>query len=46
MGVSKSQYSGTLKNTVCTRCGKNLSSYTRLEQDEHGEKCKIQEKLF
>ena len=46
MGISKSQYPGTLKNTVCTRCGKELNNKTRLQQDAHEELCKKQGKLF
>lgn len=41
-----SQYPGTTKNTVCTRCNTVLNHLSREEQDKHGENCKKQEKLF
>ena len=46
MGISKSQYPGTTKNTICTRCNVSLNNKTRLEQDEHEKNCKMQKKLL
>lgn len=46
MKTNPSQYSGTTKNTVCTRCGMNLNNKTSIQQDQHGIECKKQEKLF
>jgi hypothetical protein len=46
MGISKSQYPGTLKTTVCTRCNTNLDHLNAAEQEKHAEKCSKQEKLF
>ncbi len=46
MKRNPSQYSGTLKNTICTRCNKQLNSLTREEQDRHEIKCKSQRKMF
>ena len=43
---SKSQYNGTLKNSVCTNCGKSLNHLSRIEQDLHEESCKSQTKLI
>ena len=43
---SKSQYSGTLKNTICTRCKKSLNHMNRIQQDEHEIECKKQTKLL
>ena len=43
---SKSQYSGTLNNSVCNRCGKSLNNKSRIEQDLHEESCKSQTKLI
>lgn len=45
-GRSKSQYSGTTKNSVCGKCNSNLNKMTRLEQDEHLRKCAAQKTLF
>lgn len=45
MGISKSQYNGTLKDSRCTRCGKNMNNKTRIEMDVHAEECIKQEKL-
>jgi len=42
MGISKSQYPGTLKNTVCRKCGINLNHLNRMEQDKHEEECSRQ----
>jgi len=44
--ISKSQYSGTLKNSTCLKCGKSLNNKSRLEQDQHKEQCSKQTKLF
>jgi len=46
MGISKSQYSGTLKESKCIICGKELNGMTRLKQDEHAKKCLGQTKLI
>jgi len=35
MKTNSSQYSGTLKNSVCSKCGKNLNNKTRIQQDQH-----------
>ncbi len=35
MGISKSQYTGTLKDSRCTFCGKDLNNNTREQQDNH-----------
>jgi len=41
--ISRSQYSGTLKNSVCSRCEKNLNNLTRVQQDQHIEDHKLQD---
>ena len=41
-----SQYSGTTKNAVCSRCNKNLNNLNRIQQDQHEITCKQQLKLF
>ena len=46
MKHSPSQYQGTLKNTICTRCHTPLNNTTREQQDEHEKKCLAQMKLF
>ncbi len=46
MKTNPSQYSGTLKNSICSRCGKNLNNKNRDEQDAHQIECLKQEKLF
>lgn len=46
MKSNPSQYNGTTKNSSCTRCGKDLNTKTREEQDAHGIECSKQEKLF
>lgn len=43
---SRSQYSGSLKDTICTICGKSLNNMNRIEQDKHGKKCKEQTRLM
>lgn len=43
MKSNPSQYPGTLKNSVCSRCGKNLNSKTRVQQDQHLEDHKQQD---
>ena len=40
-----SQYSGTTKNTICKRCGKNLNSLNRTMQDQHETDCKKQKRF-
>lgn len=45
MKPNPSQYSGTLKDSHCTRCGKDLNNKNRDEQDAHEIECKKQEKL-
>lgn len=42
MGISKSQYPGTLKDTLCTKCGMKLNHLNREEQDKHQEECSRQ----
>ena len=42
---SRSQYSGTLKNTVCEFCKKTLNHLTREQQDEHASQHKDQTTL-
>ena len=46
MKQNRSQYSGTTKNSFCTRCGKDMNNKTRVEQDTHEIECLKQEKLF
>lgn len=46
MKPNPSQYSGTLKNSICTRCNANLNNMTRDQQDAHARECIKQEKLF
>ena len=46
MKSNPSQYSGTLKKSVCTRCGKDCQGMTRVEQDKHEQECIKQKKLF
>jgi hypothetical protein len=43
---SNSQYSGTKKNTVCTRCDKVLNHLSPEEQENHSKECMKQSKLF
>lgn len=35
--ISKSQYPGTCKDSVCKKCGKHLNNLTRVQQDGHAE---------
>ena len=42
---SRSQYSGTLKNTVCEFCKKTLNHLTREQQDAHASQHKDQTTL-
>lgn len=44
--ANPSQYHGTLKNTICNKCGKNLNNYSREEQDLHEIECLKQKTLF
>lgn len=44
-GFSKSQYAGTLKNSVCKHCGKSFNHKNRVEQDAHESQCRRQQKL-
>lgn len=37
MGISKSQYSGTLKDSKCTFCGKDLNNMTGEQQEKHAQ---------
>ena len=46
MKYPKSQYTGTLKNSVCTRCKKSLNNKSRIQQDQHEKQCLQQSKLF
>lgn len=46
MGESKSQYSGTLKDSICTFCGKHLNNMTREQQDKHSQSHEGQGKLI
>jgi len=46
LGISRSQYKGTTKNTICIKCGIDLNNKTRLEQDEHEKNCKKQKTLI
>lgn len=46
MRPNSSQYSGTLKDSRCTICGKQLNGMNRVEQDKHAEQCKGQTKLI
>ena len=46
MKQNPSQYNGTLKDSMCTRCGKSLNNKTREQQDDHETQCLKQEKLF
>ena len=45
MKPNPSQYSGTLKNSICIRCGKDLNNKDRIEQDLHEKECRKQTKL-
>lgn len=53
MKSNPSQYSGTLKDSICTVCGVHLNNKSRLQQEQHledhkkeEEEAKKQEKLF
>lgn len=46
MKSNPSQYSGTTKNSVCSRCGINVNNKSREQQDQHEIECKKQAKLF
>lgn len=35
MKTNPSQYTGTLKDSICSRCGVHLNNKTRLQQDQH-----------
>ena len=39
------EYSGTLKDSKCNLCGKDMNNKTRLQQDEHIKECRKQTKL-
>ena len=43
--MSKSQYPGTTKDTICTKCGMSLNHLNRLEQDLHEKECSKQASL-
>lgn len=45
-GISKSQYAGTTKDSICTRCKKDVTGLSRQEQDLHEIECKKQTRLF
>ncbi len=40
--MSKSQYPGTLKDTICTKCGMKLNHLNRYGQDKHERECSKQ----
>lgn len=44
--TNPSQYPGTLKDSICTRCKKPVNHMTREQQDQHEINCKAQSKLF
>ena len=53
MKQNRSQYSGTTKNSFCSRCGKDMNNKNRIQQDQHLEDHRLQdiedkkqEKLF
>ena len=43
--ASRSQYAGTLKNTICQFCKKELNNLNREQQDAHAESHKGQKTL-
>jgi hypothetical protein len=43
---SPSQYPGTLKTTVCSRCNTNLDHLKAEDQEKHAIECIKQGKLF
>lgn len=43
MGISKSQYHGTLKDSICSKCGKHLNNLTRIQQDQHVENHRLED---
>lgn len=45
MKPNPSQYSGTLKYTICTNCNKVLNHMDRIAQDKHEAECMKQTKL-
>jgi hypothetical protein len=45
MGISKSQYPGTLKTSTCGICLRNLDHLTAERQEMHLEECKKQRRL-
>lgn len=42
---SKSQYSGTLKNSICRICKTNLNHLSAIQQEAHAKKCMMQKIL-
>ena len=46
MKTNPSQYSGTTKTTICTRCNTNLDHLKAEDQEKHAVECGKQEKLF
>lgn len=44
MKTNPSQYSGTLKNSICTICNKKLNHLNKDQQDKHAEDHKKQQK--
>jgi len=45
MKTNPSQYHGTLKNSICQRCGKNLNNLNAYQQEIHARDCNDQRKL-
>ena len=43
---SKSQYPGTLKDSICRICNENLNHLNATQQEEHAEKCLSQSRLW
>ena len=41
-----SQYPGTLKKSICTRCNKDLNGMNYYQQTVHEQECNAQKKLF
>ena len=46
MKTNPSQYSGTLKHSVCTLCTKCIDHLNAEDQEKHVIECAKQEKLF
>ena len=43
MKSNPSQYSGTTKNSFCTKCSKDMNNKTRIQQDQHLEDHRLQD---